>query len=151
MVPGQVIVDPSRAIAQIVNGAVLLGAALIFGRGDSVRSLTTAASIWVTVDGTGAGAGFNSAWRARRHHYSSLPLPSPKLDEATAIVEPRLAYESLPKWLDLLECLLQSGDGPSSPQPYLYRAISMTAGSPPCGQYLARGDAHRRSSHGRSD
>jgi uncharacterized membrane protein YhiD involved in acid resistance len=38
----------SRVAAQIVSGIGFLGAGLIFVRRDSVRGLTTAASIWVT-------------------------------------------------------------------------------------------------------
>lgn len=46
--PNLVVVDPSRVAAQIVTGIGFLGAGLIFVRRDSVRGLTTAASIWVT-------------------------------------------------------------------------------------------------------
>jgi putative Mg2+ transporter-C (MgtC) family protein len=56
--PGRVIVDPSRVAAQIVSGVGFLGAGLIFVRRDSVRGLTTAASIWVTAAiGAASGAG----------------------------------------------------------------------------------------------
>ena len=55
---GRVILDPSRVAAQIVTGVGFLGAGLIFVRRDSVRGLTTAASIWVTAAiGACAGAG----------------------------------------------------------------------------------------------
>jgi putative Mg2+ transporter-C (MgtC) family protein len=55
---GQVILDPSRVAAQVVTGIGFLGAGLIFVRRDSVRGLTTAASIWVTAAiGSAAGAG----------------------------------------------------------------------------------------------
>jgi putative Mg2+ transporter-C (MgtC) family protein len=58
VIPGHVIADPSRVAAQIVSGIGFLGAGLIFVRRDSVRGLTTAASIWVTAAvGTAAGAG----------------------------------------------------------------------------------------------
>ena len=54
----KVVLDPSRVAAQIVTGVGFLGAGLIFVRRDSVRGLTTAASIWVTAAiGAGAGAG----------------------------------------------------------------------------------------------
>ncbi len=44
--------------AQIVSGVGFLGAGLIFVRRDSVRGLTTAASIWVTAAiGAASGAG----------------------------------------------------------------------------------------------
>jgi len=50
--------DPSRVAAQIVSGIGFIGAGLIFVRRDSVRGLTTAASIWVTAAvGTAAGGG----------------------------------------------------------------------------------------------
>ena len=56
--PGRVVLDPSRVAAQIVTGIGFLGAGIIFVRRDSVRGLTTAASIWVTAAiGAGAGAG----------------------------------------------------------------------------------------------
>jgi putative Mg2+ transporter-C (MgtC) family protein len=56
--PRLVVLDPSRVAAQIVTGVGFLGAGLIFVRRDSVRGLTTAASIWVTAAiGSAAGAG----------------------------------------------------------------------------------------------
>ena len=55
---GRVILDPSRVAAQIVAGIGFIGAGLIFVRRDSVRGLTTAASVWVTAAvGSAAGAG----------------------------------------------------------------------------------------------
>jgi putative Mg2+ transporter-C (MgtC) family protein len=55
---GKVILDPSRVAAQIVTGIGFLGAGLIFVRRDSVRGLTTAASIWLTAAvGSCAAAG----------------------------------------------------------------------------------------------
>jgi putative Mg2+ transporter-C (MgtC) family protein len=55
---GVVVLDPSRMAAQIVTGVGFLGAGLIFVRRDSVRGLTTAASIWVTAAiGSASGAG----------------------------------------------------------------------------------------------
>ncbi len=55
---GRVVLHPSRVAAQIVTGVGFLGAGLIFVRRDSVRGLTTAASIWVTAAvGACAGAG----------------------------------------------------------------------------------------------
>jgi putative Mg2+ transporter-C (MgtC) family protein len=47
LVPGKVIVDPSRVAAQIVSGIGFLGAGLIFVRRDAVRGLTTAAVVWL--------------------------------------------------------------------------------------------------------
>jgi putative Mg2+ transporter-C (MgtC) family protein len=50
--------DPSRVAAQIVTGVGFIGGGLIFVRGDAVRGLTTAASVWLTAAvGTAAGAG----------------------------------------------------------------------------------------------
>jgi putative Mg2+ transporter-C (MgtC) family protein len=55
---GMIVLDPSRVAAQVVSGIGFLGAGLIFVRRDSVRGLTTAASIWVTAAvGSAAGAG----------------------------------------------------------------------------------------------
>lgn len=53
-----VVLDPSRVAAQIVSGIGFIGAGLIFTRGDAVRGLTTAATIWLTAGvGMAAGAG----------------------------------------------------------------------------------------------
>lgn len=50
--------DPSRVAAQIVSGVGFIGGGLIFVRGDAVRGLTTAASVWLTAAvGAAAGAG----------------------------------------------------------------------------------------------
>jgi putative Mg2+ transporter-C (MgtC) family protein len=55
---GVVVLDPSRMAAQVVSGIGFIGAGLIFVRRDSVRGLTTAASIWITAAvGAAAGAG----------------------------------------------------------------------------------------------
>lgn len=55
---GRITLDPSRMAAQIVSGIGFLGAGLIFVRRDSVRGLTTAASVWITAAvGCAAGAG----------------------------------------------------------------------------------------------
>jgi putative Mg2+ transporter-C (MgtC) family protein len=54
----RIVLDPSRVAAQIVSGIGFIGAGLIFVRRDSVRGLTTAASVWVTAAiGSAAGAG----------------------------------------------------------------------------------------------
>ncbi len=58
LVPGRVVVDPSRVAAQIVTGVGFLGAGIIFVRRDAVRGLTTAAAVWLTAAiGACAGAG----------------------------------------------------------------------------------------------
>ncbi len=57
----EVSLDPSRIAAQIVSGIGFLGAGLIFTRRDSVRGLTSAATIWVTAAvGMAAGSGLVS-------------------------------------------------------------------------------------------
>jgi len=48
--------DPSRIAAQVVSGIGFLGAGVIIFRGNSVRGLTTAATIW-SVAGVGLAAG----------------------------------------------------------------------------------------------
>jgi putative Mg2+ transporter-C (MgtC) family protein len=58
LVPGHVVLDPSRVAAQIVTGIGFIGAGLIFVQGTSVRGLTTAATVWlVTAIGMACGAG----------------------------------------------------------------------------------------------
>jgi putative Mg2+ transporter-C (MgtC) family protein len=53
-----VILDPSRVAAQVVSGIGFLGAGAILLRGQVVRGLTTAASIWaVAAVGLAAGGG----------------------------------------------------------------------------------------------
>lgn len=50
--------DPSRIAAQIVTGIGFIGGGVIFVRRDSVRGLTTAATVWLAAAvGTAAGAG----------------------------------------------------------------------------------------------
>jgi len=48
--------DPSRIAAQVVSGIGFLGAGSIILRGDKIRGLTTAASLW-TVSGIGLAVG----------------------------------------------------------------------------------------------
>lgn len=53
-----VVLDPSRVAAQVVSGIGFLGAGSILLRGNTVRGLTTAASIWaVAAIGLAAGGG----------------------------------------------------------------------------------------------
>ncbi len=55
--PG-VVLDPSRVAAQVVSGIGFLGAGSILLRGDLVRGLTTAASLWtVAAIGRAVGGG----------------------------------------------------------------------------------------------
>jgi putative Mg2+ transporter-C (MgtC) family protein len=63
LIRGEVVLDPSRVAAQIVSGVGFLGAGLIFVRRDSVRGLTTAASIWIAA-AIGAAAGAGLPWLA---------------------------------------------------------------------------------------
>jgi putative Mg2+ transporter-C (MgtC) family protein len=56
--PNLVVLDPSRIAAQIVSGIGFIGGGLIFVRRDSVRGLTTAATVWLTAAvGMACGAG----------------------------------------------------------------------------------------------
>jgi putative Mg2+ transporter-C (MgtC) family protein len=58
LVTDRIVLDPSRVAAQIVTGIGLIGAGLIFVRGDRVAGLTTAATVWlVTGIGMACGAG----------------------------------------------------------------------------------------------
>jgi putative Mg2+ transporter-C (MgtC) family protein len=50
-------IDPTRIAAQIVTGVGFLGAGSILRQGETVRGLTTAASIWV-VASLGMAVGF---------------------------------------------------------------------------------------------
>ena len=73
---GQVVLDPSRVAAQIVTGVGFLGAGLIFVRRDSVRGLTTAASVWVTAAvGAACGAGLPLLAVAATGAYLIVALP----------------------------------------------------------------------------
>ena len=51
-----VVLDPSRVAAQVVSGIGFLGAGAILARGEIVKGLTTAASIW-TVAAVGLAVG----------------------------------------------------------------------------------------------
>jgi putative Mg2+ transporter-C (MgtC) family protein len=58
LLANQVVLDPSRIAAQIVTGVGFIGGGLIFVRRDSVRGLTTAATVWLTASvGMACGAG----------------------------------------------------------------------------------------------
>jgi putative Mg2+ transporter-C (MgtC) family protein len=53
-----VVLDPSRIAAQVVSGVGFLGAGTILFRGEAVRGLTTAASLWaVAAIGLAVGSG----------------------------------------------------------------------------------------------
>jgi putative Mg2+ transporter-C (MgtC) family protein len=52
------VLDPSRVAAQVVSGIGFLGAGAILARGEIIRGLTTAASIWtVAAIGLAVGGG----------------------------------------------------------------------------------------------
>lgn len=58
LVKGTVRVDPSRVAAQVIVGIGFIGGGLIFVKGEAVRGLTTAASVWLTAAvGMACGAG----------------------------------------------------------------------------------------------
>ncbi|TKI18811.1 MgtC/SapB family protein, partial [Bacillus pumilus] len=57
-----VVLDPSRIAAQVVSDIGFLGAGAILLRGEVIRGLTTAASVWsVAAIGLAVGAGLNTA------------------------------------------------------------------------------------------
>jgi putative Mg2+ transporter-C (MgtC) family protein len=96
--PGRVVLDPSRVAAQIVTGIGFLGAGLIFVRRDSVRGLTTAASVWLTAAvGAAAGAGLPLLAAAATGGYLVAALAFPQLTRrlprsGTAISLLRVSY-----------------------------------------------------------
>jgi len=52
-------IDPGRMAAQVVSGIGFLGAGTIIQAGDSIRGLTTAASLWAVAGlGLAVGSGF---------------------------------------------------------------------------------------------
>lgn len=57
-----VVLDPSRVAAQVVSAIGFLGAGSILLRGEVVRGLTTAASLW-TVAAIGLASAEASTWR----------------------------------------------------------------------------------------
>lgn len=107
---GRVILDPSRVAAQIVTGVGFLGAGLIFVRRDSVRGLTSAASIWVTAAiGAAAGAGLPVLATAATAIYFVVALVFPEVTRrlprsSTAISVLRVRY---PDGRGILRQLLQ--------------------------------------------
>jgi putative Mg2+ transporter-C (MgtC) family protein len=96
---GRIILDPSRMAAQVVSGIGFLGAGLIFVRRDSVRGLTTAASIWITAAvGCAAGAGLSVLAAVTTGAYllvvsAAFPLITRRLPRsATAVSSLRVRY-----------------------------------------------------------
>jgi putative Mg2+ transporter-C (MgtC) family protein len=96
--PRLIVLDPSRVAAQIVTGVGFLGAGLIFVRRDSVRGLTTAASIWVTAAiGAASGAGLPVLAALATGIYFLVALAFPLLTRrlprsSTAISALRVTY-----------------------------------------------------------
>lgn len=107
---GRVIVDPSRVAAQIVTGVGFLGAGIIFVRRDSVRGLTTAASIWITAAiGATAGAGLPVLATVTTAIYALVALAFPQFERhlprsSAAVSELRVSY---PDGRGLLRQVLQ--------------------------------------------
>lgn len=80
LVPNHSVVDPSRVAAQIVSGIGFLGAGIIFVRGDSVRGLTTASTVWMTAAvGSACGAGLPVLALATTLAYFIVTLAFPLL------------------------------------------------------------------------
>src|ERR1700685_2143445 len=112
--PGVVVLDPSRVAAQIVTGVGFLGAGLIFVRRDSVRGLTTAASIWLTAAvGSCAAAGLPILAVVASAFYFIVAIgfpavtgPLPRSITATSVV--RVRY---PDGKGILRQILQTATG----------------------------------------
>ena len=84
-----VAVDPSRVAAQIVSGIGFLGAGVIFVNNDTVRGLTTAATVWLSAAiGMACGAGMiplaATAVAPRLRSSSCCWAPSPRACSAAA-------------------------------------------------------------------
>jgi putative Mg2+ transporter-C (MgtC) family protein len=111
LVPGRIVVDPSRVAAQIVTGIGFIGAGLIFVRQDAVRGLTTAAAIWVTAAiGAAAGAGLPLLAVVATAAYLIIAIGFPQLSRklprsGTAISTLRIRY---PDGRGLLRDVLQT-------------------------------------------
>ena len=68
------VLDPSRIAAQVVSGIGFLGAGAILARGEIVKGLTTAASIWtVAAIGLAVGGALYLAAGASTHHHFDHP------------------------------------------------------------------------------
>ncbi|MEV4442746.1 MgtC/SapB family protein [Streptomyces sp. NPDC049577] len=109
---GDARLDPSRVAAQIVSGIGFIGGGLIFVRRDSVRGLTTAATIWLTCAvGMACGGGLPLlGGAATLVHFlvvRGFPKVTRRMSTAHVIeqVELRLSYRArrgvLPRVLEL--------------------------------------------------
>jgi putative Mg2+ transporter-C (MgtC) family protein len=110
-----VILDPSRVAAQVVSGIGFLGAGSILLRGDIVKGLTTAASLWtVAAIGLAVGGGLYIAavvstaiiliilagikpleeWLQRHSHTHELTIRAEKGAISLDIVSDALGYQA---------------------------------------------------------
>lgn len=96
---GTVVVDPSRVAAQIVSGIGFLGAGIIFVKGDVVRGLTTASTVWLTAAvGMACGAGLPLlALAATAAHFATILLFPHLLKRIPAAFPPREKREPFPE------------------------------------------------------
>lgn len=90
--------DPSRTAAQIVSGIGFLGAGVIFVNNDTVRGLTTAATVWLSAAlGMACGAGMEvAALYALFLHYLLVFVFAPllgRLPSASRNVRTVIEYE----------------------------------------------------------
>lgn len=91
--------DPARIAAQIVSGIGFIGAGVIFVNNDAVRSLTTAATVWLSAAlGVACGAGmFIPATYALVLHYLVVFVTGPlmnRLPSANRNLRTVIEYES---------------------------------------------------------
>ena len=78
---GRVVLDPSRVAAQVVSGIGFIGGGVIFMRRDTVRGLTTAASVWLTAAlGMACGAGLPILAVATTAGHFATMLGFPRLE-----------------------------------------------------------------------
>lgn len=78
-----IVLDPSRIAAQVVSGIGFLGAGAILARGEIVKGLTTAASIWtVAAVGLAVGGGLYLAASASTVIVLIIPVGIKPLEEA---------------------------------------------------------------------
>ncbi|MCS4484823.1 MgtC/SapB family protein [Gleimia sp. 6138-11-ORH1] len=91
--------DPARIAAQIVSGIGFIGAGVIFVNNDTVRGLTTAATVWLSAAlGVACGAGmFHLAIFALVLHYLAIFVVGPVLNRLPHInrnIHTIIEYES---------------------------------------------------------
>jgi putative Mg2+ transporter-C (MgtC) family protein len=126
-----VILDPSRVAAQVVSGIGFLGAGTILVRGEVIKGLTTAASLWaIAAVGLAAGSGLYTAaisatilyllilagmkpiekrlFNGRKHAFLSISIDPTRLN--ISAVESAIQDAGS----DLLDCTIRNVDGSSS-------------------------------------